>query len=745
MNVYLVCVIVLLTLAVVDLFVGVSNDAVNFLNSAIGARVAPLRVIFIVAAAGVFIGAATSGGMMDVARHGIFHPEMFSFSEVMTIFLSVVVSDVLLLDIFNNLGLPTSTTVSMVFELLGATSAFALLKIPSSEGALSVGDLMNTERAIEIIFSIFLSVVLAFFFGALVQYICRLIFTFSYRSRLKWKIGLFGGISATAIMYFLIFKGIAGMSIIPPSGAEYLQSHILPILGVCFAAFTLLFQGLYFLKADVFSILVLFGTFSLAVSFAGNDLVNFIGVSMAGLSSWQDFSSVPGADPATYMMDSLNAPARTPILFLIVSGVIMVIALMTSRKSRAVIKTSVDLARQGEGDEMFGSSRIARSLVRLFTSIGRFVDDILPSRLKAWADSRFDTSEISLRQGAAFDEVRATVNLVVASLLIALGTSLKLPLSTTYVSFMVAMGTSLADRAWGRETAVYRITGVVSVIGGWFVTAGAAFLLSFVAVLLIHWGGVIAAVVLVALVAFILIRSAVSSGKKKKDEASDTVYVQAMEEGNTERVMELFKQHTFGSEADFVGYAGKTYLSITDAFLGEKLSPLRKSETSLRRMRESLKNTRRKEMVCLRRADPSAAMRAGTWFHLGRNSCDNILYCLRRIEEPCREHVDNNFYPLDSEQVRDFVPLRDGLLYLCSRTEKVLRRQSWEEVPLVRRDGALIKAAFEEALANQAERMQKSEENLTVAYLYLNILQESREMASYLRHLIRAAGELSKS
>ncbi len=739
MNIYLIFVIVLLAFAVVDLVVGVSNDAVNFLNSAIGARVARLSTIFAVAALGIFVGAATSGGMMDIARHGIFHPEMFSFKEVMTIFMAVILSDVLLLDVFNNLALPTSTTVSMVFELLGGTAAFALLKLTHSDGALGIGDLMNTEKALEIIFSIFLSVALAFFFGAIIQYICRLIFTFSYKNKLKWKIGLFGGVATTVIAYFMLFKSIAGMSIMRPEWVSWLEANTLPVLGVCFIASTLLMQGLYFLKVDVFKVLVLLGTFALAMAFAGNDLVNFIGVSMAGLSSYQDFAAHPLADPSTFMMDSLNSSARTPVGFLLIAGAIMVAALLFSKKSRNVIKTSVDLSRQGEGEEMFGSSKIARSLVRFSTAVGAFFDDVTPDALKAWANKRLDTSQIRLREGAAFDEVRATVNLVVASLLIALGTSLKLPLSTTYVTFMVAMGTSLADKAWGRETAVYRITGVVSVIGGWFITAGAAFVMAFVVALLLNWGGAVAAFVLSAIVAFLLIRSVTTSRNKAKSPASDRLYEEMSRESDKEKLSEMLEEHISMSEADCVLYCKQTYRQITDAFMEENLSTLRKSDRSMKRRREELKNNRRIEMVTLRRVDHEVAMLQSTWFHLGRNSCDNMLYCLRRIEEPCREHVDNGFPPLSVEQLRDFVPLRDAVLYLADRTAKILQRRAIDEIPAVRKEGAMLKKTFEYARNMQIQRMQNSKENLTVAYLYLNMLQESRELTSHMRHLLRAA------
>ena len=740
MSIFLFFVLFLFSLAVVDLMVGVSNDAVNFLNSAIGAKVASFKTIIIVAAVGVFIGATMSNGMMEIARHGIFHPAMFSFKELMFIFLSVMISDVILLDIFNNLGLPTSTTVSMVFELLGGTTIFAIMKMHGDQTGLGLGDLMNTEKAIEVIFGIFISVPIAFFFGSIIQYLSRLLFTFTYScNNMKWKIGIFGGIAATAIVYFMIFKGIKGMSFISSGTMGYIEANTPMLMGICFIASTLIMQGLYFLKVDVFKILVLLGTFALAMAFAGNDLVNFIGVPLAGYASYQDFMAHPGADPSSFMMASLDSPAKTPVIFLILAGIVMVISLATSKKARNVIKTSVDLSRQSEGDEMFGSSRIARVLVRFSDSVSNFFSDVFPDNVKAWANKRFDASDIQLRNGAAFDEVRATVNLVVASLLIALGTSWKLPLSTTYVTFMVAMGTSLADKAWGRESAVYRITGVISVIGGWFITAGAAFILCFTVAWLINLGGFLAACLFICMAAFLLIRSSVKYRKRQQEEKGDVVFNELMRSTDKEEVLKLLTKHVNSTQCNFLEYVNTTYKQITDAFIAEKLGPLRSANETLRRKREELKNTRRKEMVGLRRIDADIAMEKSTWFHLGRNSCEEILYCLRRIVDPCEEHVDNHFMPMSKEQVKEFIPLRDTVLFLLKRASEILRSGSYDQVEEVRHQGEELKVCLEQTRDKQMMRMQTSKENIAVGYLYLNILQETREIASSVRHLLRSA------
>lgn len=740
-SIYLAFVVFLFVLAVFDLMVGVSNDAVNFLNSAIGAKVARFRTIIIVAAIGVLAGATMSNGMMEIARHGIFHPALFSFKDLMFIFLAVMISDVVLLDIFNNLGLPTSTTVSLVFELLGGTTAISLLILSRGEAAgLGIGDLMNTDKALAVIGAIFVSVAIAFFFGVVIQYLARLVFTFTYTKNLKWKIGIFGGLATTAIIYFMIFKGIKSFSFITPETMERIESDTWMILGICFLASTALMQLFYFLKVNVFKVLVLLGTFALAMAFAGNDLVNFIGVPLAGYSSFIDYSANGGgAAPSEFMMSSLDGPAKTPFIFLLASGVIMIISLATSKKAKNVIRTSVDLSRQSEGDEMFGSSKIARVLVRASNNTARFFDDVVPDNVKVWAEKRFNSEDVRLRDGAAFDEVRATVNLVVASLLIALGTSLKLPLSTTYVTFMVAMGTSLADKAWGRESAVYRITGVVSVIGGWFITAGAAFLLCFVIALLMQLGGFIAAGIMIAIAIFILIRSNIRYRKKMNEEKGDTVFNEMMISTDKTQIFSLLSRHIATSQASFIEYVNITYRQITDGFIGENLGMLQKAESSMRRKRDELKSGRRKEMIGLRRIDPDTAMEKNTWFHLGRNSCEEMLYCLRRIEDPCEEHVDNNFVPMSKEQIKEFIPLRDTVLFLLRRTEKILLTDSYNEVDEVRREGDELKTCLEKAREDQMQRMQSTKENINVAYVYLNILQETRELTSSLRHLLRAS------
>lgn len=743
-TVYFGFVVFLFVLAIFDLMVGVSNDAVNFLQSAIGAKVAKFKTILTIAAIGIFTGAAMSNGMMEVARNGVFHPSFFSFQDVMFIFLAVMASDIVLLDIFNTLGMPTSTTVSMVFELLGGTFALALMKV-AGDPSLHVADLMNTSKALTMIMAIFVSVAIAFVVGAFVQYISRTLFTFVYKNNsLKWKIGIFGGLAFTAIIYFMLIKGLGNVSFISDAAHEWINTNSWTICGICFVVTAVLSQVLFALKVNVFKILVLTGTFALAMAFAGNDLVNFIGVPLAGYSSFQDYSANAGGDAAGYMMDSLNGPAHTPVLFLIAAGLIMVISLATSKKAFNVVKTSVDLARQDAGDEMFGSSKMARVLVRFSTNTATALSELVPNGVKRWFAKRFDNENVVLPQGAAFDEIRATVNLVVSSLLIALGTSLTLPLSTTYVTFMVAMGSSLADKAWGRESAVFRITGVISVIGGWFITAGAAFILCFLVALAMSLGGLTMASILIALSIVLLVRGNIKYKKKQAEEKGDVVFNQMITSEDNAETLRLLTQHIRQGQSRFLDFVNVNYLNVTEGFISEDLSRLQKAESAMRKERQELKQRRRKEMLGLRRIDPGTAIEKSTWFHLGVNSCEDMLYSLRRICDPCEEHIDNSFVPLEKDRIKEFLPLRDTLLYLLKRAVVVISTENYTDSDKLREQCEEFKSCLSSTRQGQIERMQTSKENITVSYVYLNLLQETHEIASSLQHLLRASKHFAK-
>ena len=609
---YLFLVIFLFVLAIVDLSVGVSNDAVNFLNSAIGARAASFKVIIAIAAVGVFVGAALSNGMMDIARHGIYQPQHFYFSEIMCILAAVMLTDVVLLDIFNSLGMPTSTTVSMVFELVGGTVAIALVKIASSSGALQLGDLLNTEKAFTVILGIFLSVAIAFFFGVIVQYLSRILFSFNYKKSSKYFIGLFGGLAATSIIYFMLIKGLKTSSFMTGEFKDMVYANTGMIVLGCMVFFTILMQVLHWLKVNVFKVVILMGTFALALAFAGNDLVNFIGVPLAGYSSYMDLMAQGGTTTTdTFLMTSLLGPAQTPWYFLVGSGVVMVIALATSKKAQNVVKTSLDLSRQSDGEESFGTSPVARVLVRNCSNISATLLSIVPTPVKNWIDSRFNQSEMIMDDKASFDLVRASVNVVLSGLLIALGTSLKLPLSTTYVAFMVAMGTSLADRAWGRESAVYRITGVLSVIGGWFITAGAAFTICFIVALLIYWGGIPALVAMIGLAIYSLVRShfAYKAKLRKealKEEVNSTVS-KLRKATDTREALALFREHSREELQSDLDFTAEVFGKAVNGFMNENLRELRKVLTAVEEKKIHLKQLKRVGTLSVTQMDPDIA------------------------------------------------------------------------------------------------------------------------------------------
>lgn len=729
-------------LAIFDLLVGVSNDAVNFMNSAVGAKVARYRTIIIVAAVGVFVGAILSNGMMDIARHGIFQPANFSFYEIMCILLAVMVTDVVLLDVFNTLGLPTSTTVSMVFELLGGTFILAILKIIGDEtGLLSLGDMMNTEKALSVIMGIFLSVAIAFIAGTLVQYISRIIFSFNYKKHLSWTIGIFGGISVTSLSYFVLIKGLKSAPFMSAESLAWIDQNTTLLVAGCFVFFTLLMQILHWCKVNVFRIIVLLGTFALALAFAGNDLVNFIGVPLAGFSAYTDYvANSNGAGIHDFMMSSLMSSAKTPAIFLFASGIIMVYALATSKKAKNVIKTSVDLARQEEGDEMFGSSALARTIVRRATTINEFMVKVIPVGMRRWIDSRFNKDEVILENGAAFDMVRAAVNLVLSGLLIIIGTTMKLPLSTTYVTFIVAMGSSLADRAWGRESAVYRITGMLSVIGGWFITAFVAFTICALVTAIMFYTSFVGMFIFICVAVFLLVRSNIKYSKKEKAEQQDDTFKRMMASKDKAEVLSLLRLHVKETLTDYINYTEQAYMQVTDGFINEDLKQLKKVMSSTDDQKKMLKKRRRKEILGLRRIPIPIAIEKNTWFHLGSNSCEQMLYCLKRICEPCKEHVDNNFNPISKDCIAEFLPIREELCQLMDRTQTVIENNNYAEADDILVKGDALKNKISALRKQQMNRMQEADStSLKASMVYLNILQESQELVSIWRHLLRAS------
>ena len=746
---YLFLIIFLFVLAVFDLSVGVSNDAVNFMNSAIGSKAASFKVIMVIAAIGIFVGASLSNGMMDIARHGIYQPQHFYFSEIMCILLAVMLTDVVLLDIFNSLGMPTSTTVSLVFELLGGTVAISLIKIANSNGALQLGDLLNTDKAFTVILANFPSVAIAFFFGAIVQYMSRLIFTFNYKKHMNYFIGLFGGLAATSILYFMLIKGLKESSFMEGDLKTMIYSNTDTIVWGALIFFTLLMQVLHWLKVNVFKVVILLGTFALALAFAGNDLVNFIGVPLAGYSSYMDLMAQGGTTTTdTFLMESLLEPAKTPWYFLVGSGLVMVIALATSKKAQAVIKTSVDLARQSDGNENFGTSPVARVLVRTCNNASNTILSVVPLRVKDWIDSRFNNNEIILEDKASFDLVRASVNVVLSGLLIALGTSLKLPLSTTYVAFMVAMGSSLADRAWGRESAVYRITGVLSVIGGWFITAGAAFTICFLVALLIHVGGIAAMAAMVGLAIYMLIRNQILYKKKMKKEAMqeevDSTISKLRETKDKREALSLFREHSRDELCDVLNFASDTFNRSVHGFMDENLRELRKVMSAIEEKKSYLKQVKRVGTLGVTQLEHDIAIDKGLYYYQGNDFASEIVFSIRRLTEPGKEHVDNHFSPLCEVQKEDFGKMTDEIVSFLNRSSVMIESNDYHRMDDLIAESVDLTAKLTLLKKEELKRIQGQSGSTKVSMVYLNMVQEAQNVVSFTANLLKVSRKFQK-
>lgn len=738
---YLGILIFLFVLATFDLSVGVANDAVNFLSPAVGAKASKFRTILIVAAVGIFVGASTSSGMMDIARHGVLNPHYYTLSDVMCIFLGVAATDVILLDIFNTLGMPTSTTVSMVFGLLGGSTALAFSKILS--GGLTYAQLINTDKALSVIIGIFLSVAIAFVFGLVVMWIARVVFTFHYKKHLRYSIAIFGGLSVTSIFYFLLVSGLRTSPVLAAIGwtPDWIDHNRLSILLISFCSFTVLMEILHLLKVNIFRIVVLFGTFALAMAFAGNDLVNFIGTPLAGLESFLDFTANGGSHtPDTYIVSVLAGESHLPFkhLFLIAAGVIMTIAISTSKKAHKVVETTVNLSRQDESEEVFSSSRLARRTVRAVLNTTNAISGHVPACVTNWINTRFDREGTELEEGAAFDQVRAAVNLVLAGLLIVVGTTLQLPLSTTYVAFMVAMGSSLADRAWGRETAVYRITGVITVIGGWFITAGAAFIVSFLIATFNHWGGFIAMIMVMGIVAFVVISNNRRFKQKSEQDSVDLVFRQLVRCHDKAETWQLLLKHVRGTQDDVFNFTRKTFRNITQGLMHENIRQLRTASHDIESEKNIWKRYRRKEIIGMRKVDYLVAVEKNTWFHLGCNNATQIIYGLKRMLEPCVEHVDNNFNPLPQNYIDEFIPVCNDVDKFLEGAQRMITSGNFEGADELLVQGNAVKSRISQIRHSQQDRIQREDSNIKVALLYLSTLQETQELMSAARHILRA-------
>lgn len=740
-TIYLCIVIFLLCLAVFDLFVGVSNDAVNFLQSAIGAKVAKFRTVLIIASCGVVLGAIMSSGMMDIARHGIMSPDHFTFEEVMTLFLAVMVTDVIILDVFNTLGMPTSTTVSLVFELLGGAFILATLKMYGDD-SLNYGVLLNSNKALEVIMGIFSSVIIAFVFGAFVMWLSRIIFTFNYRKHSRYSIAIFGGIAFTALSYFIFMKGLGKSPYLPAEVRNYIDQNLGFLICITFVVSAVVMEFLHLCRVNIFKFTVLMGTFALAMAFAGNDLVNFIGVPLAGLSSYQDYmANANGAAPDQFMMTSLMESAKTTPGFLLAAGAVMIIAMATSKKAQNVIKTSVDLSRQDEGDEMFGSSSAARVIVRNCQATDSWLKQFMPKSLMNWINSRFDKNNVELEESAAFDVVRAAVNLVLASMLITIGTNLKLPLSTTYVTFMVAMGSSLADRAWSRESAVFRVTGVLSVIGGWFITAGVAFAACAIVCIIMHFGGVGIQACFMGLVIYLLIRSNIKYNKKAKEEGKSSTFQLMMRSRDPEIVWDLLRRQVSRTQSYVCHFAQNEFNQIMDGLANENTRDLRHANKDLKKEQDMLKKFRRQEMLGLKKSPIEIAIERNTWFHLGANSNQQFIYSLRRMLDPIKEHVDNNFNPLPAEYIKEFAPVRQKINDLMRMSCELIETGRYDSYREILAEADACKDELSVLRKKHIDRIQHMTDNtlMQISLVYLNVLQESQEFLSVMRHQLRAA------
>jgi phosphate/sulfate permease len=714
-------VIMLFFLAASDLVVGVTNDAVNFINSARGARAAKNWIIMLIASIGVFIGATFSSGMMEVARKGIFHPQEFVFSEVMIIYLAVMLTDIILLDTYNSLGLPTSTTVSIVFELLGAAVAVSLIKI-GSDPMISLSEMsrfINSDKAFLIISGILLSVIIAFTVGALVQFLTRLFFTFKYKKKLKRYGALWGGFCISLITYFILIKGVNGASFMTKEASDWIQHHTWLILGLSFLGWALIIEvATWLFKANVPRMVILFGTFALAFAFAGNDLVNFIGVPLAGFKAWQGFSAVPGADPGTFSMAFMSGKVKTETYMLLLAGLIMVITLWTSKKAGHVSKTELSMAKQDAGEERFGSTGISRSIVRAAISAAQFFQRYVPQRVQNFVSSRFTRPvTANAAEEQSFDMIRASMNLTIASSLIALATSFSLPLSTTYVTFMVSMGTTLADRAWGRESAVYRVTGVFTVIGGWFMTALIAFTVSMIFAVLIYFGKIVAIVILFALAVFLFSRAFFRFNKKEKASQEKQ---KEFEDENIFTICNNYTTHILQLVPEMLGRS-------IDALHQEDRKELKKLKNEAEGLLLETKNRRNNFAVRLPGLEEES-VEYGHFYLQMLHYIREFSHSLDNLILACYEHVDNNHRGTIDVQNEELKILHEKLKNIFESVAVMVKEQDFEQKEAIKRTQLRLLDEIGEYQKNQVERIKSGVTSTRNSVLYLTILTGSKDL-----------------
>ena len=738
-NIYLFMIVALGVLAITDLVVGVSNDAVNFLNSAIGSKAISFRTIMIVASVGIAFGAMSSNGMMEVARKGIFNPSEFVFAEIMIIFMAVMITDILLLDFFNTLGMPTSTTVSIVFELLGAAVAISVLKIFGNEDSLSdLGSYINTDKATEIIIGILLSVVIAFTIGALVQFVSRLLISFKFEKKPKWIGAIFGGFAITSIIYFIIVKGLKSAAIFSPSVLDFIGTNPELFLLINFVVWTLLswFVSAIF-KLNIYVIVIVLGTFALAMAFAGNDLVNFIGVPLAALE-WFNSWSASGVDAANYTM--ADQPVQTPTLLLLASGIIMIITLWFSSKAKNVVKTSVDLSRQDEGDERFQPNFLSRQIVKLSIQASENLGNLLPKSLVAKIDARFEKPYVYVLKSRiqdlpAFDVVRAAVNLMVASVLISLATSMKLPLSTTYVTFMVAMGSSLADRAWGPESAVYRVAGVLNVIGGWFFTAIVAFVAAALIAYIIHLGGIWAIGVLL-IVAFLLIaKNYVSHTKKLKE----TKLEEKLEKAESNSIIGVIEESAANISLA-IKRANKIYTQSIDGLAKHDIDTLRKSKKGILKLDKEVEGLRDNIFYFIKNLDESSVGTSNFYITV-LSYLQDMTQSLEYIAKAGYKHVHNNHKKLRFNQIKDLKETDGYIDQVFTEIKHIFETQDFLRLTELLMNKQELFKKVDLKIQKQVERTRADESSPKNTALYFSLLLETKDLLVAIMNLLETYDE----
>ena len=742
-QIYVIMLIVLGVLSVIDLMVGVSNDAVNFLNSAVGSKAISFRTTMIVASLGIMVGAMFSSGMMEIARSGIFVPSMFSFNDVMIIFLAVMISDILLLDVFNSLGLPTSTTVSIIFELLGAAVCLALYKIYSTDDTFdNLGAYINTKKASEIVYSILLSVVLSFSIGSLVQYISRLIFTFQYEKKMKYFGAIFGGIAITAITFFILIKGLKGVSFISKEQFQWIDAHQLLILSVNFVIFTLLSQALItFFKVNILRVIIVIGTFALALAFAGNDLVNFIGVPIAAFNSYQIFQGSGILGDAFMMGELANDNIVAPFYFLLFAGIVMVVTLWTSKKAKSVIETGVNLSRDGDGVEKFSPNIASRFVVRTGVYIGEGINYLLPKTLQISLDKRFEKPEKKTKKSndePAFDMVRASVNLMVASILISIGTSMQLPLSTTYVTFMVAMGSSFADRAWDRESAVYRIAGVFNVIGGWFSTAIVAFIMAFIIAFILKVGEVFAFVGLLLLLGIILYRSA----RKHKQKVKDEEEISSLRKEDIGTVKEMITESSAQISKVF-RKSSALYSNVIDNLGLQDLAKLKENKKDQKKLEKEIDELKSNVFYFIKNLDDNS-VEASKFYILILGYLQDMVQSIDYITSASHSHVNNNHKKLKFNQIRDLKTIDRQLQHLLQLLEESFKAEDFYKIDLILKDKEVVLNTISGLITKQILRIRTTETSPKNTKLYFSLLLETNDLAKSIMNLLELFKEFNQ-